>query len=153
MSSPGQKRGTCGHIMAVFNGHLKCMRCRDKGVGDDLCVLKKDCLIYKAFTPEQTLQLATPTYRDRKNKDKKTVSASPTPTLVDPSQVNVLGRVEGVKAVKKPETTPVGKKKRSDESPKTSKRKPSSRPSPEDLKSLDDKTGSHVTCKVLCSLS
>ena len=23
--------------MAVFDGHLKCTRCRDKGVGDDLC--------------------------------------------------------------------------------------------------------------------
>ena len=79
MSSPGQKRGACGHIMAVFDGHLKCTRCRDKGIGDDLCVLKKDCPICKAFTPEQIQQLATPTYRDRKNKDKKTVSASPTP--------------------------------------------------------------------------
>ena len=56
--------------------------------------------ICKAFTPEQIQQLATPTYRDRKNKDKKTVSASPTPTVVDPSQVNVLGRVEGEKVVK-----------------------------------------------------
>ena len=62
------------------------------------------------------------------------VSASPTPTLVDPSQVNVLGRVDGEK-VAKPETTPAGKKKRSDESPKPSKRNPSSRPSTEDLKS------------------
>ena len=100
MSSPGQKRGTCGHIMAVFDGHLKCARCRDKGVGDDLCVLK-DCSICKRFTPEQLLQLATPTYRDRKNRDKMSVSASPT-----------LGRVDGEKAVKKPETTPAGKKKR-----------------------------------------
>ena len=47
MSSPGQKRGTCGHVMAVFDGHLKCARCRDKGVGDDPCVLKKDCSICK----------------------------------------------------------------------------------------------------------
>ena len=42
------------------------------------------------------------------------VSASPvsaTPTLVDPSQVNVLGWVEGEKAVEKTETTPAGKKK------------------------------------------
>ena len=44
MSSPGQKRGTCGHVIAVFDGHLKCARCRDKGVGDDPCVLKKTYL-------------------------------------------------------------------------------------------------------------
>ena len=38
MSSPGQKKGTCGHIMAVFDGHLKCARYREKGVADDPCV-------------------------------------------------------------------------------------------------------------------
>ena len=27
MSSPGEKRGTCGHVMAFFYGHL----CREKG--------------------------------------------------------------------------------------------------------------------------
>ena len=89
VSSPGQKRGTCGHVMAIFDGHLKCARCRDKGVGEDNCVLKKDCPICKAFTPEQIQQLAIPTYRERKNKDKKMVSSSPTPTLVDPSNVSV----------------------------------------------------------------
>ena len=113
MSSPGQKRGTCGHVMAIFDGHLKCARCQDKGlVGEDNCVLKKDCPICKAFTPEQIQQLATPTYRGRKNKEKKMVSSSPTPTLVDPSHVSVLGKVEGEKANVKPETTPAGKKKK-----------------------------------------
>ena len=111
MSSPGQKRGTCGH--------LKCARCRDKGVRDDPCVLKKECPICKAFTPEQLQQLATPTYRDRKNREKM-LSASPvpaTPTLVDSSQVSVLGRVEGEKFVKKKtDTTPAGKKRRPEES-------------------------------------
>ena len=82
--SPGQKRGTCGHVMAIFDGHLKCARCQDKGVGEDNCVLKKDCPICKAFTPEQIQQLATPTYKERKNKDKKIVLSSPTPTLMDP---------------------------------------------------------------------
>ena len=57
---------------------------------------------------------------------------------MDPSQVSVLGRVDGEK-VTKPETTPAGKKKHSDKSPKPSKRKPSSRPSTDDLKSLDEK--------------
>ena len=61
MSSPGQKRGTCGHVMAMFDGHLKCPCCRDKGVGDDPCVLKKNCPICKAFTAEEVQQLAIPT--------------------------------------------------------------------------------------------
>ena len=32
MSSPGQRRGSCGHAMAGFDSHSKCARCRDKGV-------------------------------------------------------------------------------------------------------------------------
>ena len=67
------------------------------------------------------------------------VSASPTPTLVDPSQVSVLGRVDGEKAVDK-SGTPAGKKKRTDESPKTSsKKKSSSKPRSDELKDLDVK--------------
>ena len=50
--SSGQKRGPCGHVMALFDGHMKCARCRDKGVGDDPG-LKKDCPICNSFTPEQ----------------------------------------------------------------------------------------------------
>ena len=142
MSSPGQKRGTCGHVMASFDGHFKCARCRDKGVGEDACVLKKDCTVCKGFTPEQILQLATPTYRERKSKEKKLVSSSPAPTLVDPSHVSVLGKVEGDKVVQ-PETTPAAKKTKRSDSPKpsASKKKSSSgsRPSADDLKKLDDK--------------
>ena len=142
MYSPGQKRGTCGHVKAQFDGHLKCTRCRDKGVGDDPCVFKKDCPIYRAFTTEQIQQLATSTYRTRKEKEQKTVSASPvsaTPTLMDPSQVTVMGREEGVKAGNSTETTPAGRKKRPDESPKPSNRKSSSKHTSSDLKSLDKK--------------
>ena len=131
MSSPGQRRGSCGHAMAGFDTHSKCARCRDKGLGDDPCVSKKECLICKGFTPEQTLQLATPTYRDRKEK-KTTTMTNSTPTLMDPAHVSVLARVEKVKAV---QSTPTTKKtKRSD-----SKKRSSSKRSAEDLKSLDDK--------------
>ena len=103
--------------MAGFDSHSKCACCRDKGLGDDPCVLKKECVICKGFTPEQTLQLATPTYRDRK--EKKTTSnstTSSTPTLVDPAHVSVLGKVEKVKAV---QSTPT-KKTKCSESPKPS---------------------------------
>ena len=30
MASPGQRRGSCGHVMAAFDLHKKCARCRDK---------------------------------------------------------------------------------------------------------------------------
>ena len=104
--------------------------------------LKKNCPICKAFTADQVQQLATLTYRTRKEKEQKTVSASPvsaTPTLVDPSEVKLLGRVEGERAGKTTETTPAGKKKRPDESPKPSKKISSSKPTCDDLKSLDEK--------------
>ena len=102
--------------MAGFDSHSKCARCRDKGLGDDPCVLKKECFICKWFTPEQVLQLATPTYKDRK--EKKTTSS--TPTLVDPAHVSVLGKVEKVKAVQS--TT-----KKTKRSESASKKKSSSR--------------------------
>ena len=83
--------------MAVFDNHRKCARCRDKGVGDDLCVKKQECKIYQALTPVQLKQLSTPTYQSRKEHElKKSSSDSPasvTPTLVDPADVRVLGWV------------------------------------------------------------
>ena len=30
MASPGQKQGLCGHLMAGFDSHAHCARCRDK---------------------------------------------------------------------------------------------------------------------------
>ena len=91
MSSPGQKRGTCGHVMAMFDGHLKFAHCRDKGVGNDTCVLKKDCPICKAFTAEQVQQLTTHTYRTRKEKEqKKTAAATASPATATPTLVDHL---------------------------------------------------------------
>ena len=81
MSSTGQRRGSCGHAMAGFDSHSKCARCRDKGLGNDPCVQKKECAICRGFNPEQIQQLSTPTYKDRK--DKKATASSSTPTLVD----------------------------------------------------------------------
>ena len=123
--------------MAGFDSHSKCARCRDKGLGDDPCVQKKECAICRGFNPEQIQQLSTPTYKDRK--DKKATVSSSTPTLVDPAHVSVLGKVEKVKAV---HSTPTTKKTKCSESPKPSankKKSSSSKPSAEDLKQLDDK--------------
>ena len=125
--------------MALFDNHKKCMRCHEKGVADDPCVKKQDCQICEAFTPSQILQLATPTYKARKRgKQKKSeASSDTTPTLVDPSDVTLLGRVSTDKP-SSVESTPK-QKKCSDGSPRSSKRKHSSKPTSDDLKSLDDK--------------
>ena len=50
MASPGQRRGNCGHIMAAFDGHKKCARCRDKKLGDDPCVKDQPCTICNSLT-------------------------------------------------------------------------------------------------------
>ena len=76
--------------------HTPSACCRDKGVGDDPCILKKECDVCKWFTPEQIQQLSTPTYRERR--DKEVTASSSAPTLVDPAHVSVLGKVEKVKA-------------------------------------------------------
>ena len=124
--------------MAGFDSHSKCARCRDKGLGDDPCIQKKECDICRGFASEQILQLSTPTYRDRK--DKKATASSSTPTLMDPAHVSVLGKVEKVKAVQSTPTT--AKKTKRGDSPKPSaskKKSSSSRPSAEYLKQLDGK--------------
>ena len=57
---------------------------------------------------------------------------------MDPSEVTLLGRVNTDKPLSV-ELTPTKKKKCSDGSPKSSKRRHSSKPTSDDLKSLDDK--------------
>ena len=86
MASPGQRRGNCGHIMAAFDGHKKCARCRDKKLGDDPCVKDQPCSICDSLTVQQRSMLSTPQYQIRK--DKKSG------LLVSPSKVTVVGVVD-----------------------------------------------------------
>ena len=98
MASPGdkkgQRRGLCGHIMASFDLHKRCVRCRDKGIGDDDCVEKRSCVNCYGFTETQKDMLATPTYKIRK--DKKSG------VLVSPDQVTVIASVEDKEPVFQP---------------------------------------------------
>ena len=88
MSSPGQRKGACRHIMANFDKHSRCARCCDKGQGEDPCVKRLQCEFCELLTPEQVLQLATPTYKLRKEKQKgKDV-------LIDPASVTVISHME-----------------------------------------------------------
>ena len=88
MASPGQRKGACGHIIASLDKHSHCARCRDKGLGDDPCIRKLPCEYCKLLTPKQAIQLATPTYKLRKEKQKSK------DLLVDPASVTVLSQVE-----------------------------------------------------------
>ena len=72
MASPGslkgQRWGTCGHAMALFDLHDKCARCRDKKIGEDPCVKGLDCLICAGFTDSKHETLSTPAYKIRKDR-------------------------------------------------------------------------------------
>ena len=144
MSSPGQRRGSCGHAMANFDSHAFCARCREKGKGSDDCVKNPqstDCKICNAFCEEQRLQLATPSYRIKKEKrEAKKLEATPakdSEELVDPSNVSVIGPVE--KQVNSPTEPPPDKKTKKD-TKKIAKREKSPQSSTDDkIATLDSK--------------
>ena len=74
LSSPGQKHGGCGHLMASFDTHSFCARCREKSKGPDPCVSKSDCQACNILTEDQRLhpKLSTSSADDRIDKlDKK----------------------------------------------------------------------------------
>ena len=65
----GQKRGICVQILASFNPHNWCARCREKVVGSYPCVLGEEpCKFCVILTPEQTHKLAIQKYKIRKEK-------------------------------------------------------------------------------------
>ena len=118
MSSPGQRRGKCGHVMANFDTHSHCARCRDKGKGKEPCVSDpqtSDCQICNSLTSEQHQQLATPSYKLKKEKrEAKLTDSTPSQDseqLVDPSSVSVIGVVDGQGSVKSPAPVPPPDKK------------------------------------------
>ena len=145
MSSPGQRRGSCGHAMANFDSHAFCARCREKGKGSDDCVKNAqstDCKICNAFSEEQRLQLATPSYRIKKEKREakklEATLAKDSEELVDPSNVSVIGPVE--KEANSPTEPPPDKKTKKD-TKKIAKREksPSATTSKAPQSSTDDK--------------
>ena len=88
MALPGQRKGACGYIMASFDKHSRCVRCRDKGLGEHPCVKKLPCDFCELLTLEQIIQLSIPTYKLRKEKQKECES------LVDLTSVTVLSPVD-----------------------------------------------------------
>ena len=110
--------------MASFDCHSFCARCRDKGKGQDPWVEKKDstdCKLCISLIPEQHAQLATPSYKVKKEKrEAKKMEALATPSrdsdLVDPSTVSVIGIVCDQGTVQSPVDTPEKKIKKDEAS-------------------------------------
>ena len=136
MSSPSQKHESCGQIMAGFDSHSFCARCREKGKGSDHCVSHNDCNACNSRTEEQRTQLSTPSYRLKKEKrDLKKTADTPkqdaSSSLIDPSSVTVLGVVDDQGIVKSPGSSSEKKKKTSVDKvkPQTSKDSSADKPS------------------------
>ena len=102
MASPGdkkgQRRGSCGYVMASFDLHDKCARCRDKLIGEDYCVKDKPRKICDGILVSQKDMLATPSYKIRK--DKKAG------ILVSPKDVTVLQPVDNEPTFQSPSGQP-----------------------------------------------
>ena len=151
MSSPGQRRGACGHAMAIFDQHSYCARCREKNKGKDPCVESKDtttCKFCSAFTPEQLAQISTPSYKLKKEKREARKSVTATPTkdsseLVDPASVSVIGVVgqqdttQQTEPVKSPSSSSMPPEKKSKKEKVVVKAKKSSASSSTDSKLAD----------------
>ena len=155
MASPGQRRGKCGHAMALFDTHTHCTRCREKGKGQDFCVENPNsadkCPICITFTSDQRLQLATPAYKIKKEKrEAKAADSTPskeTEEFVDPASVAVIGAIDSQGTVKTAASAPPPEKKLKKECKKDPKKvkspsttASSSQPTPDErFNELDNK--------------
>ena len=146
MSSPSQKHGSCGHIMAGFDSHSFCAHCREKGKGSDPCVSKNDCNSCNILSEDQRLQLSTPSYRIKKEKRDLKKSAdtpkqdSASSSLIDPSSVTVVGVVDDQGILQSPGSSS-GKKKKPNP-PEKVKAHPS-----KESKTVTDKTSKSLATK------
>ena len=144
MSSPGQKHGGCGHLMARFDTHSFCARCREKSKGPDPCVSKSDCQACNVLTEDQRIQLSTPSYRIKKERrDSKKQGDTPqknsdSSSLIDPSSVTVVWAVDDQGILQSPGSSSGADKKKKDK--KTTSEKPkSSKSSEKPSKSVETK--------------
>ena len=86
-------------MMAGFDQHSVCARCRDRKKGSDPCVETPPaaCMHCDSLSAEQKEQLSTPSYKLKKEKrDAKSSTLAKdidtlSPTLVDPALVSVVG--------------------------------------------------------------
>ena len=96
-----------------------------------------------SLTAEQKLQLATPTYKARKEKELQKKASSP--SLVDPSSVTVVGKVESGKGDSGDRGETPKKKKTPHKSPKKTSKPPKVPDFQSDLKNMDEKWSERFT--------
>ena len=62
-----KKSSSCGHFMPSWDNHRYCFKCREANKGDDLCALKKDCLLCTSFSEEQKRKLTVKHSKGKKS--------------------------------------------------------------------------------------
>ena len=128
MSSPGQKRGTCGHIMAVFDGHLKCARSRDKGLEMIRVFSRKLVLSTRLLLQSRSNNFQLPPTETERTGTRRWFPPPPPPLSWT---LHKLVCWDG---------NPCWQEEKNYESPKpSSKKKSSSKPRSNELKDLDEK--------------
>ena len=137
-------------MMAGFDLHSFCTRCRDKKKGKDPCVEKPDSESQhcKVLTPDQIAELSTPSYKLKKEKRDKadttpsknlpsSSSVTLSPTFVDPARVSVIRAVDGQDTGLSAQ--PAEKKKQVEEKKKSVKSKSSASTSQPAAVSIDQR--------------
>ena len=62
-----KKSTACGHFMSSWDNRKYCFRCRELNKGDDLCTLKKDCLLCASFSEDQKRKLTAKHSKGKKS--------------------------------------------------------------------------------------
>ena len=145
MGSPRQKHWGCGHLMAGFNTHSFCARCRGKGKGPYPCISKSDCQACNVLTEDQCVQFSTPSYRLKKEKRELNklgdtpLKNSDSSSLTDPSSVTLVGAVDDQGMLQSPGSSSSSDKKKKDKKSSTSDKPKAHKSSEKPSKSVDSK--------------
>ena len=75
-----KKSLSCGHFMPSLDNHRYCFKCREANKGDNLCALKKECLLCASFSEDQKCKLTV-----KHSKGKKSVETSLEKSKIDDS--------------------------------------------------------------------
>ena len=144
MASPGQKRRTCGHTMALSDSHAH-VAVR-KALGKTPVLRRSNARFVTVFLKIRKDNWPhLHTGHVRSSRRKQALPPLPPPTPVDPADVTVLGQVESSKGKSSDQgETPSNKKKSSHNSPsKKSSKAGKTAGVQADLKNLDEKWSEH----------
>ena len=68
-----KKSTSCGHFMPSWDNHKYCFKCREANKGDNLCILKKDCLLCASFSKDQKRKLTVKHSKGKKSVKKNSL--------------------------------------------------------------------------------